>query len=49
MATTDPLPIIKVLFALHAGIDALEFVGPLEVLSLAKHNINDDCKYFLQP
>ncbi len=42
MATTDAIPIIKVLFALHAGMDAMDFVGPLEVLSSAKHNANDD-------
>jgi len=42
MAATDSTPIIKVLFALHAGMDAMDFVGPLEVLSLAKHNANDD-------
>jgi len=44
MAATDSVPIIKVLFTLHPGMDALDFVGPLEVLSHAKHNINDDCK-----
>jgi hypothetical protein len=44
MAATDSIPIIKVLFTLHPGMDALDFVGPLEVLSHAKHNINDDCK-----
>jgi hypothetical protein len=44
MATTDSVPIIKVLFTLHEGMDAMDFVGPLEVLSHAKHSINDDCK-----
>jgi hypothetical protein len=44
MATTDSVPIIKVLFTLHEGMDAMDFVGPLEVLSQAKHSINDDCK-----
>ena len=44
MAATDSVPIITVLFTLHEGMDALDFVGPLEVLSHAKHNINDDCK-----
>jgi len=42
MATTDSTPIIKVLFTLHTGMDAMDFVGPLEVLSHAKHSINDD-------
>jgi hypothetical protein len=44
MAATDSVPIIKVLFTLHEGMDALDFIGPLEVLSHAKHNTNDDCK-----
>ncbi|KAL3424930.1 ThiJ/PfpI family protein [Phlyctema vagabunda] len=36
MATTDSsIPIIKVLFTLHPGMDAMDFVGPLEVLSHA--------------
>jgi len=42
MASTDSVPIIKVLFTMHAGMDAMDFVGPLEVLSHAKHSINDD-------
>jgi len=33
--------IIKVLFTLHPGMDALDFVGPLEILSKAQHDIND--------
>lgn len=45
MASTDALPVIKVLFTLHPGMDSLDFVGPLEVLSQAKHNPNDDCKF----
>ena len=44
MATTDAIPIIKVLFTLHAGMDALDFIGPLEVLTYAQHNISDACK-----
>ncbi|TVY32092.1 hypothetical protein LCER1_G009289, partial [Lachnellula cervina] len=42
MASTDALPVIKVLITLHPGMDSLDFIGPLEVLSQAKHNINDD-------
>jgi transcriptional regulator GlxA family with amidase domain len=42
MSTTDSIPVIKVLFCLHSGMDAMDFVGPLEVLTHAKHNINDD-------
>lgn len=43
---TESVPIIKVLFTLHQGMDSLDFVGPLETLSQARHNINDDCKLF---
>lgn len=32
---------IKVLFVLHQGMDAMDFVGPLEVLSHAKHDIKN--------
>ena len=32
---------IKVLFTLHEKMDAMDFVGPLEVLTHAQHNIND--------
>jgi len=45
MAGTDSVPIIKVLFTMHAGMDAMDFVGPLEVLTHAKHSIHDDSKY----
>jgi len=45
MATTDSTPIIKVLITMHPGVDALDLVGPLEVLSQARHNINDDSMY----
>jgi len=41
MSTTEQIPIIKVLFALHPGMDALDFIGPLEVLSQAQHNASD--------
>jgi transcriptional regulator GlxA family with amidase domain len=42
MDTTDnEIPPIKVLFTLHPNLDALDFVGPLEVLSYAQHNISD--------
>jgi putative intracellular protease/amidase len=44
MSTTEAIPIIKVLFALYPGMDALDFIGPLEVLTHAQHNINDSCK-----
>jgi len=40
MATTD-VPAIKVLISLHEGLDAMDFIGPLEVLTKALHNIND--------
>lgn len=40
-AIIDQTPIIKVLIPLHPGMDALDVVGPLEVLSHAKHDIND--------
>lgn len=42
MAATDSLPIIKVLIALHPGMDTLDYAGPLEALSHAKHDKNDD-------
>jgi len=41
MATTQTPEIIKVLFTLHAGMDALDLVGPLEVLTTAQHDLND--------
>ncbi|KAG9246979.1 class I glutamine amidotransferase-like protein [Calycina marina] len=40
MATQD-IPVIRVLMALHPGMDTLDFTGPLEILSQARHNIND--------
>jgi len=33
---------VKVLFTLHEGLDALDFIGPLEVLSNARHDNKDD-------
>lgn len=33
---------IKVLFTLHNNMNALDFVGPLEVLSMALHDTEDD-------
>ncbi|PBP17201.1 ThiJ/PfpI family protein [Diplocarpon rosae] len=41
MAATD-VPVIKVLFTMHPGMDAMDFIGPLEVLTHAKHNANDE-------
>jgi hypothetical protein len=38
---SDAHEVINVLFTLHPGMDALDFVGPLEVLSYAQHNPND--------
>jgi len=40
-SSTETPEVIKVLFALHAGMDAMDFIGPLEVLNLAQHDIND--------
>ena len=45
MATQD-IPVIRVLMALHPGMDTLDFTGPLEILSHAQHNINDASKLF---
>jgi hypothetical protein len=39
--SSDAHEVINVLFTLHPGMDALDFVGPLEVLSYAQHNPND--------
>lgn len=36
-----PVEQIKVLFTLHPGMDALDFIGPLEVLTHAQHNPKD--------
>ncbi|KFY87983.1 hypothetical protein V500_06661 [Pseudogymnoascus sp. VKM F-4518 (FW-2643)] len=40
--TTGTIPVVKVLFALYPGMDALNVLGPLEILNKANHNINDD-------
>jgi hypothetical protein len=40
-SSTETPEVIKVLFALHAGMDAMDFIGPLEVLNLAQHDAND--------
>lgn len=39
-----PVPLIQVLFTLHSGFDTLDFAGPLEVLSCARHNTKDPGK-----
>ena len=36
-----PVPLIQVLFTLHPGFDTLDFAGPLDVFSWARHNIKD--------
>jgi len=36
---------VKVLFALHQGLDALDFIGPLEILSNARHDPKDKSKF----
>jgi hypothetical protein len=45
--TTGTIPVVKVLFALYPGMDALNVLGPLEILNKANHNINDDSKFTL--
>lgn len=45
--TTGTIPVVKVLFALYPGMDALNVLGPLEILNKANHNINDDSKLTL--
>ncbi|KUJ07181.1 ThiJ/PfpI family protein [Mollisia scopiformis] len=42
MATTESNPIIKVLITMHPGMDTMDFVVPLEILSQARHNPADD-------
>lgn len=39
--TSEPTPIVKVLFTLYPGVDALNVLGPLEILNKARHSIND--------
>jgi putative intracellular protease/amidase len=43
--TTGTIPVVKVLFALYPGMDALNVLGPLEILNKANHNINDNSKF----
>lgn len=43
-ATSNSIPVIKVLFALHPDVDALDVLGPYEVFNQALHNNNDPCK-----
>lgn len=38
------IEVVKVLFTLHPGFDSMDFVGPLEVLSHARHNKSDPGK-----
>ena len=38
-------PTIQVLITMHQGMDTLDFVGPLEVLHAAQHDIKDTCTY----
>jgi hypothetical protein len=38
---------IKVLFAIHSGVNALDVLGPLEVLTTALHDSSDPCNYAL--
>lgn len=40
----NSIPTIKVLLTLHPGLDALDFVGPLEMLTGALHDISDACR-----
>jgi hypothetical protein len=44
---SDAHEVINVLFTLHPGMDALDFCGPLEVLSYAQHNPNDSGNWAL--
>lgn len=39
--TDGPIDVIQVLFVLHPSFGAQELCGPLEVLSSARHKIND--------
>jgi len=42
-----PSPLIQVLFTLHPGFDTVDFAGPLDVFSWARHNIKDPGKSLL--
>jgi len=39
--TSNSIPVIRVLFALHPLVDALDVLGPFEVFNQALHNPND--------
>jgi transcriptional regulator GlxA family with amidase domain len=39
--TTNSIPVIKVLVAIYPSVNALDILGPLEVLRQAQHNVND--------
>jgi hypothetical protein len=43
-AIDDTVPIIKVLFAIHPSVSALDVLGAYEVLTQALHNPNDPSK-----
>ena len=40
-SSDGPVPPVQVLFALFPGMDTLDFTGPLEVFTSARHNITD--------
>lgn len=44
--TTSGIQAIKVLFVIHSKVNALDVLGPLEVLSQALHKPSDPCKYY---
>lgn len=44
-ATNGSTPIIKVLFVLYPKVDALDVLGPMEVLNQALHDTSDPCEY----
>jgi len=39
--TSAPIPVVKVLFALYPSVDALDVLGPFQVLKQAQHNLSD--------
>lgn len=43
-AIDNQIPIIKVLIVLYPGVDAMDVLGPMEVLNQALHNTSDPCK-----
>ncbi|RKF82178.1 ThiJ/PfpI domain-containing protein [Golovinomyces cichoracearum] len=42
MSPSDASPKIRVLITMHPGMDTLDFAGPLEVLSQARHRVDDE-------